>query len=77
MLPAPLTTFRAGDTVRLCFLGTDERTSTRLREVGVREGCSVCLLANDGKCMLALGDARVALCREVAMCMLAERAGNS
>lgn len=72
MLPAPLTTFRAGDTVRLCYLGSDEKTTTRLREIGVREGCSACLVSNDGKCVLGVGSARVALCREVAACMLAE-----
>jgi hypothetical protein len=72
MLPAPLTTFRAGDVVRLCYLGSDERTSSRLREVGVREGCCCNLISNDGKCVLGVGAARVALCHTVASGLLAE-----
>ena len=69
--PAPVTSFPAGRTVRLCFLGLDEVTAARLRELGVREGCDACVVATGDKCVLGLGAARVALRREVAQGLLA------
>lgn len=67
----PLTTFRVGRTVRLCFMALEERVCTRLRELGVREGCSACVMANGDKCVLSIGASRVALQREVAMGLFA------
>ena len=69
--PAPVTSFPTGRTVRLCFLGLDEATAARLRELGVREGCDACVVATGDKCVLGLGAARVALRREVAMGLFA------
>ena len=65
--PAPVTAFAAGKRVRLCFMGLDEATCVRLRELGVREGCDACVMQTGDKCVLGLGAARVALRREVAM----------
>lgn len=70
----PITAFRAGQTVRLCFMALDEMICTRLREIGVREGCSACVMANGDKCVLSIGAARVALQREVAMGLFATNA---
>lgn len=64
--PLPVTAFPVGQTVRLCFMGLDDDTATRLRAVGVREGCDACVVATGDKCVLGLGAARVALRREVA-----------
>lgn len=69
--PAPVTSFPAGRTVRLCFLGLDEALAARLRELGVREGCDACVVSTGDKCVLGLGAARVALRREVAMGLFA------
>ncbi|PAP80458.1 iron transporter FeoA [Rubrivirga sp. SAORIC476] len=68
---APVSSFPAGKTVRLCFMGLDEPTCARLRELGVREGCDACVMATGDKCVLGLGAARVALRREVAMGLFA------
>lgn len=73
--PAPVTSFPAGRTVRLCYLGLDEATAARLRELGVREGCAACVVATGDKCVLGLGAARVALRREVAMGLFATDLG--
>lgn len=72
---APISSFPAGKTVRLCFMGLDEGTCARLRELGVREGCDACVMATGDKCVLALGASRVALRREVAMGLFATDAG--
>jgi Fe2+ transport system protein FeoA len=64
--PLPVTAFAVGQTVRLCFMGLDDDTATRLRAVGVREGCDACVVATGDKCVLGLGASRVALRREVA-----------
>ena len=68
---APVTSFPAGRTVRLCFMGLDEATCTRLRELGIREGCDACVMATGDKCVLGLGAARVALRREIAQGLFA------
>lgn len=73
--PAPVSSFPAGRTVRLCFMGLDEGTCARLRELGVREGCDACVMATGDKCVLAVGASRVALRREVAMGLFATAAG--
>lgn len=64
--PAPVTTFAAGKTVRVCFMGLDAPTCARLRSLGVREGCDACVVATGDKCVLGLGASRIALRREVA-----------
>ena len=68
---APVSSFPVGRTVRLCFMGLDDATCARLRELGVREGCSACVVSTGDKCVLGLGAARVALRREVAMGLFA------
>ena len=72
---APLTSFRQGQNVQIEFLGLDEFEAQRLRDVGVREGCRVCVMMNADKCILGMGACRVALQREIAMCLLAVPAG--
>lgn len=74
VLPAPVTSFPAGKTVRLCFMGLDAGTCDRLRALGVREGCHACVMATGDKCVLALGASRVALRREVAAGLFATEA---
>lgn len=69
--PAPVTSFPAGRTVRLCFMGLDAGTCARLRELGVREGCEACVVSVGDKCVLGLGTSRIALRREVAMGLFA------
>ena len=71
MNPSPITAFTVGKTVRVCFMGLDEPTCVRLRELGIREGCSTCIMAMGDKCVLAVGASRVALRREVAMGLFA------
>lgn len=73
-VPFPLTAFRIGQTVRLCFLALDAATCTRLRELGVREGCRAGIAATGDKCVLRIGASRVALQREVAMGLFATEA---
>lgn len=68
---APVTSFPAGKVVRLCFMGLDEATASRLRELGVREGCDACVMSTGDKCVLGLGASRVALRREVAQGLFA------
>lgn len=66
---APLTSYRQGQDVEIDWLGLDELQAERLRELGVREGCRVCVMMNSDKCVLGFGSCRVALQREVAMCL--------
>ena len=68
---APVTSFPAGRTIRLCFMGLDDATCARLRDLGIREGCDACVMATGDKCVLGLGAARVALRREVAQGLFA------
>lgn len=68
---APLTSYLQGENVQIEFLGLDEARAQRLRELGVREGCRVCVMMNADKCILAMGACRVALQRETAMCLFA------
>jgi Fe2+ transport system protein FeoA len=42
-----------------------------LRDLGLREGCCVCVMANAEKCILGVSECRIALQREVAMNLLA------
>lgn len=67
----PLTTYRQGDDVEIEWLGLEEVQAERLRELGLREGCRVCVMMNADKCILGMGACRVALQREVAMCLYA------
>ncbi len=69
--PAPVTSFPKGKTIRLCFMGLDEGTANRLRELGIREGCDACVVSSGDKCVLALGASRIALRREVAQGLFA------
>lgn len=71
---APLTSYLQGEDVEIEFLGLDELQAERLRELGVREGCRVCLMMNADKCILGMGSCRVALQRETAMCLFAKPA---
>lgn len=64
---APLTCFANGQTVHIEWLGVADEDATRLRELGVREGCEACILMNSDKCILGLGACRIALRRELAM----------
>ena len=68
---APLTCFRRGRTVRLSVLAVDDAEAARLRDLGLREGCRVCVLANAATCILGVGACRLALQREVAMNLFA------
>ena len=63
----PLTCFSNGQTVDIEWLGVTDEEATRLRELGVREGCRACILMNSDKCILGLGACRIALRRELAM----------
>lgn len=67
----PLTTYGQGEDVEIEWLGLSECQAERLRELGVREGCRVCVMMNADKCVLGLGSCRVALQREIAMCLFA------
>ncbi len=71
---APVTAFAVGQTVRVCFMGLDEPTCTRLRALGVREGCAACVVQTGATCVLGLGAARVALRRAVAQGLFATAA---
>ena len=68
---APLTCFRRGRNVRLSFLAVNDAEAARLRDLGLREGCRVCVLANAPTCILGVGACRLALQREVAMNLFA------
>lgn len=69
--PAPLTAFRRGQHVRIAWLSLDSPEAARLRDLGVREGCTACIMMNADKCILGLGTCRLALQREVAMHLFA------
>lgn len=71
---APLTCFRKGQQARIDFLGLTGEEAERLREIGLREGCQVCVMANTDKCILGLSECRIALQREVAMQLFASPA---
>lgn len=68
---APLTCFRRGHTVRLSLLAVDDAEAARLRDLGLREGCKVCVLGNAATCIVGIGSCRLALQREVAMNLFA------
>ena len=68
---APLTCFRRGRNVRLSYLAVDDAEAARLRDLGLREGCRVCVLANATTCIVGVGACRLALQREVAMNLFA------
>lgn len=72
---APLTSYLQGQDVEIEFLGLEEAEAERLRELGVREGCRVCVMMNADKCIPGMGSCRVALQRETAMCLFAVPAG--
>ncbi|MEX1055255.1 MAG: FeoA family protein [Rhodothermales bacterium] len=67
----PLTCYRQGEDVTIEWLGLDDVQAQRLRDIGVREGCRVCVMMNADKCILGIGTCRVALRREVAMNLFA------
>jgi Fe2+ transport system protein FeoA len=69
--PAPLTTFARGQDVRIEWIGLSGPEAERLRDLGVREGCTACIMMNADKCILGLGSCRLALQREVAMQLFA------
>ncbi len=66
---APITSYRQGQDVCIEWLGVDDDQAARLRELGLREGCRVCVMMNSDKCVLGFGSCRVALQREIAMCL--------
>ncbi|RMH49727.1 MAG: ferrous iron transport protein A [Bacteroidetes bacterium] len=68
---SPLTTFARGQQARIAFLGLADAEAQRLRELGLCEGCQVCVMMNADKCVLGLQAARIALQREVAMQLFA------
>ncbi|MDQ7041587.1 MAG: FeoA family protein [Rhodothermus sp.] len=68
---APLTCFQKGQHVQIEWLALEEEHAQRLRELGVREGCRVCVMLNADKCILGIGACRLALQREVAMRLFA------
>jgi Fe2+ transport system protein FeoA len=68
---APLTCFARGQQARIAFLGLSDSEAQRLRDLGLREGCQVCVMANADKCILGLSECRIALQREVAMQLFA------
>ncbi len=49
----------------------EEPVASRLRQLGVREGCKARILSAGDKCVLAIGHSRIALRREVAMGLFA------
>lgn len=71
MSPAPLTTFLRGQQARIAFLGVADAEAQRLRDLGLCEGCQVCIMMNADKCVLGLKACRIALQREVAMQLFA------
>ena len=64
---APVTAFPEGDSVEIQFLGVCDEVACRLRQLGVREGCCARVMRTGDKCVLAVGECRIALRREVAM----------
>lgn len=68
---SPVSSFRVGESLQIHFLGVEGPVACRLRELGLREGCQACVVANGDKCVLAVGQARIALRREVAMGLFA------
>ncbi|MEO0558647.1 MAG: FeoA family protein [Bacteroidota bacterium] len=68
---APLTCFSRGRFVRLSTLAVDDDEAARLRDLGLREGCRVCVLGNAATCIVGIGSCRLALQREVAMNLFA------
>lgn len=74
MLPpalAPVSSFPTGDSVQIEVLGVAEAVACRLRQLGVREGCRARILTAGDKCVLAIGESRIALRKEVAMGLFA------
>jgi Fe2+ transport system protein FeoA len=68
---APVSSFQTGESLLIHFLGVSKEVAIRLRQLGVREGCQASVVSNGDKCVLAVGQARIALRREVAMCLFA------
>jgi len=68
----PLTRLPAGCRACIVDLGPDDAQADRLRDIGLREGVHVCMMANTDKCILALGRSRIAVQREVAQMLQAE-----
>lgn len=68
---APVTSFPTGDSVQIEVLGVAEPVACRLRQLGVREGCKARILNAGDKCVLAIGQSRIALRKEVAMGLFA------
>ncbi|MBO6573927.1 MAG: ferrous iron transport protein A [Rhodothermales bacterium] len=64
---APLTSFPEGDSVEIHVLGVGDKLADRLRSLGLREGCCARVMSTGDKCVLAVGECRIALRREVAM----------
>lgn len=62
----PLSATAAGQCVAVTFHG-DDAGGARLRDLGVREGCELRVVRNDrGRIIVAAGDGRLGLPREVA-----------
>lgn len=57
--------------MEICYLGVCEQDACRLRQLGIREGCSARVMSTGDKCVLAVGQSRIALRKEVAMGLMA------
>ncbi len=63
---APLTCFARGQQVCIACVAVEGDEAQRLRELGLREGACVRLMANAALCVVGLGACRIALRQEVA-----------
>ena len=70
----PLTCFVKGQQAQIHFMGVAGPEADRLRDLGLREGCRVCVMMNADKCILGLEACRIAVQREVAMQLFATHA---
>jgi Fe2+ transport system protein FeoA len=68
---APLTCFMKGQRAKIAYLNLNDEEAQRLRDLGLREGCYVCIMSNAEKCIVGLSECRIALQREVASHLLA------
>ncbi len=65
-MAAPLTCFGRGQQVCISCINVEGEEAQRLRDLGLREGACVRLMANAALCVVGLGACRIALRHEVA-----------
>jgi Fe2+ transport system protein FeoA len=68
----PMTVAQVGQEVRVHSVRTDEQQAQRLRELGILEGRTIRVIANNDPLICQIGECRFGVCRRLARFILVE-----